>query len=70
MDEIVLREELARAAYEAYGAQRSWKTHDGKPMPEWAEVGEYIQEAWGFAARAVEEKVLQAALRSGRYFRG
>lgn len=54
MDEIVLREDLARTAYEVYAHQRRWKTYVGDPMSGFDDLPEGIQEAWAYAVHAVE----------------
>lgn len=44
---------LAQVAYAAYGESTGGKTFDGRPMPEWDDLGEGIQRAWREAAAAV-----------------
>jgi uncharacterized protein YecT (DUF1311 family) len=46
---------LARIAYAAYGQTTSYKNYQGKPMPNWDDLGEPIQRAWIAAADAVCE---------------
>jgi hypothetical protein len=46
--------ELARAAYAAYGESTGGRNYRGDPMPEWADLGEAIQQAWIAAATAVQ----------------
>lgn len=48
---------LGVIAYEAYGDSVDWKTFDGRPMPEWSDLGERIQQAWVDAALAVADSV-------------
>lgn len=48
---------LARAAYQAYGDERGWKTWDDRDMPEWLDLTQEIQLAWSAAARAVRDLV-------------
>ena len=43
---------LGRAAYIAYGKTTGGFTHDGRTMPDWDELGDTIQAAWGSAGRA------------------
>ncbi len=38
--------QLAQEAYEAYGQTTGGKDYQGLPMPEWADLGEQIQNAW------------------------
>jgi hypothetical protein len=45
--------ELAKVAYEAYGAATGGKNHRGEPMPPWDELPEAIRHAWDAAAQAV-----------------
>lgn len=51
-------QDLARAAYAAYGEATGGLTHDGRPMPAWEDLGERIQRAWTAAARAVFHAVV------------
>lgn len=46
-------EQLARKAYEAYAHQAGGKTHDGKPMPGYKELGQRVQANWIAAVQAV-----------------
>lgn len=46
---------LAQIGYEGYGDNRAWKTYDDRPMPQWEELPESIQDAWVAAFRAVSE---------------
>lgn len=50
--------ELAQAAYAAYGGATSGKNHRGDPMPAWGDLGPAIQTAWEVAAEAIARKVL------------
>lgn len=54
--------ELGRIAYEAYAANRMWKTWDDRPIPTWAEVGEGVQGGWVAAAQAVQDKISSVPL--------
>lgn len=49
--------ELAKIAYQGYGEATGFKTFDGRPMPEWAALGEKIQLAWTAAAAAVVDQL-------------
>jgi hypothetical protein len=51
--------ELAQVAYAAYGASTHYRTHDGRPMPEWEELGDRVQQAWIAAAAAVAQAVIE-----------
>lgn len=42
----------AQAAYRAYGLVTAGKTHDGRPLPAWEELGDTIRTAWRGAAHA------------------
>lgn len=33
-------------AYTAYGTAVRWKTHDGRPMPGWFDLGPTVQAGW------------------------
>ena len=55
-------EELAHAAYVAYGDYVDWKNYQGLRMPAWSDLPAQIQGAWMAAAsrllheaRAIEE---------------
>ncbi|MFE9684194.1 hypothetical protein [Streptomyces sp. NPDC006285] len=43
----------AEIAYAAYGASTGYRTPDGRPMPEWEDLGDQVQTAWVCAAGAV-----------------
>lgn len=45
--------ELAKTAYAAYGESTGHRTHDDRPMPDWADLGPQVQSAWVSAAGAV-----------------
>lgn len=51
---------LGRAAYDAYGNSRKWKTVSGATMPDWVDVEADIKTAWIAAALAVVNCVYQA----------
>lgn len=51
--------ELAQYAYAAYGASTQFRTHDNRPMPEWEDLGDRVQQAWTAAASAVAEVLAQ-----------
>lgn len=48
--------ELAKLAYDAYGANRDYKNYQGLPMPAWEDLGD-IQAAWEAAAEAIAERL-------------
>lgn len=50
--ERVTAAQKGQRAYEAYGARTGGKTHDGRDMPHWGNLGETIQAAWVAAAVA------------------
>jgi hypothetical protein len=43
----------AQTAYEAYFKHTQGKTHDGKPMPPWAELSPEVRAAWAASAAAL-----------------
>jgi hypothetical protein len=45
--------ELAKTAFKAYNVQAGGKTWDGKPIPDWENVGEKVQANWVAAINAV-----------------
>jgi hypothetical protein len=45
--------ELAQVAYAAYGESTGHRTHDDRPMPDWEQLGDRVQQAWIEAASAV-----------------
>ena len=53
-------EELAMAAYTAYGDYVEWRNYQGREMPLWTELGDKIQGAWMAAASRVAEQVTKA----------
>lgn len=44
-------------AYATYGAAVGWKTHDGRPMPPWFDLGPQVQAGWIAVGRAKTEAV-------------
>jgi hypothetical protein len=46
-----------KVAYEAYRTHRQGKTHDGREMPAWDDLGSDIQEAWNHAGSATIDEV-------------
>ncbi|WP_168220934.1 hypothetical protein [Actinomadura sp. WMMA1423] len=50
-------DQLAEAAYAAYGETTDRKNFRGEPMPAWEDLGDRIQNAWRAAARAVADAV-------------
>lgn len=44
---------LAKTAFDAYGDYADWKTFDGRPMPQWEEVGFDVQSRWQASVKAV-----------------
>jgi hypothetical protein len=44
---------LGRVAFDAYGETTGGLTHDGRPIPQWEDLGEAVQQAWIAAATAV-----------------
>jgi len=50
-------ETLGKIAYEAYCAERGYKSVRGEPLPHFYEQSEPLQEAWEKAAKAVAEKI-------------
>ncbi|WP_371579484.1 hypothetical protein [Streptomyces sp. NBC_01314] len=51
--------ELAQYAYAAYGASTNNRTHDDRPMPDWDDLGDQVQQAWIAAAAAVAQAVIE-----------
>jgi hypothetical protein len=45
--------DLAKIAYEAYGASTGGKNYQGLPMPPWDELPPAIRDAWDAATQAV-----------------
>lgn len=43
---------LGQVAFEAYDRERGGLTHDGKPTPKWADLGDGIRKGWEVAAKA------------------
>lgn len=48
---------LAQAAYQAYQEATDGKTHDGRSMPAWEDLGTPVQNAWKLAAEAVRHQI-------------
>lgn len=46
---------IASQAYKAYGEYRHYRTFDGKPMPLWDDLPDFIQKAWEVACHVTAE---------------
>lgn len=44
-------------AYATYGAAVGWKTHDGRPMPPWFDLGPTVQAGWMAVGRQARDDV-------------
>lgn len=44
-------------AYARYGAAVGWKTHDGRAMPPWFDLGPQVQSGWIAVGRLIEDAV-------------
>lgn len=53
-----MSDDLARAAYAAYGQATGGLNYQGLPMPGWEALGETIQGAWIAATRATERTAI------------
>lgn len=60
------REELAHAAYTAYGDYVEWTNYQGLPMPAWHDLPAQIQGAWMAAASRLAEQVTKETLEGQR----
>lgn len=49
---------LGETAFDAYNESKGGKTHDGKDIPEWADLGDEVRAAWEAAANAVHLRSL------------
>jgi hypothetical protein len=50
-------DELAQAGYSAYAKQAGGKTHNGRYLPSWAELGTDLQACWVAAAKEVTAQI-------------
>lgn len=50
-----LPEDVAKAAYKAYGSVTDFKNYQGLPMPAWEDLTPKIKKAWIQASRAVAD---------------
>jgi len=48
-----VRQTLGQLAYHAYGEIVGGRTHDGRPLPTWDELGDRIRGAWCHSAAVV-----------------
>ncbi|QUI32427.1 hypothetical protein [Streptomyces alfalfae] len=60
-----LPHDLGQRAYAAYSEVTGGRTHDGRPMPAWTDLGEEIQAAWTVAASTLYQAGADAAARGG-----
>lgn len=44
---------LGQLAFESYGQACDWTTFDGRPMPNWEQVGPRVRNLWTVAAAAI-----------------
>ena len=51
--------ELAKQMWGAYAIQAGGKTFDGKPLPNWDELGEDRQACWAAAAKVSADRIEQ-----------
>jgi hypothetical protein len=49
---------LGRQAYQAYGQVTGGQSWEGKPLLDWGELPEHIQDAWSAAAVAAAVRAL------------
>lgn len=49
--------DLAKIAYLGYGEAVGYKNYEGKPMPDWKDLGSKIQNAWIAATVAVVDQL-------------
>jgi hypothetical protein len=49
--------ELAKQMWGAYAIQAGGKTFDGKPLPNWDELGEDRQACWAAAAKVSADRI-------------
>lgn len=49
-------DELAQAAFAAYGEAVGGRNHQGQPIPAWEDLGDEIRGAWRAATQAVMDR--------------
>lgn len=47
----------ASRAYAAYGAAVGWRTHDGRKMPPWFDLGPSVQAGWAAVGKLIRDDV-------------
>lgn len=55
------RNAYGKIAFEAYAKAVGGTTHDGKVIPDWADLGDRVRGAWEAAGAAVAEEIDFAA---------
>jgi len=55
IDEFTTAAHLGKVAYEGYAESTGGKTHDGRDMPAWKDLGDRIKIAWIAAAGSAVE---------------
>lgn len=53
---IPIDDSYAKLAFDAYSKAVGGKTFDGRPIPQWEDVGETVRAGWIAAANAVVER--------------
>lgn len=48
-------EAMAEDLYNAYGEHADWEAHDGRPMPEWADLPHITRDHWVAVAEKARE---------------
>jgi hypothetical protein len=48
--------EYGKVAFDAYSDHADYKTHDGKPIPQWDDLTDAVREHWDAAALAAIEQ--------------
>ena len=54
------QEQLGEIAYNAYCAERNWKSVKGEQLPHWGQQDKSLRDAWIMAAKAVAAAIHNA----------
>jgi hypothetical protein len=60
--EIPVQNDIGEIGYNAYCADRDWKSFNGDPLPKWPEVKDDIKRAWRKSGLAVVEAFERASV--------
>lgn len=49
-----------KSSYEAYADHADWRTHDGRPMPQWVDLTDAVRGHWEWTAMHMRAMVIKS----------